>query len=79
MRPTEARKALSASIFPASVAVAMFDDSPKTTTILTIDLPVELGERLRQVMHRIGRDSLYDVTLEALEAWLEREEQKAKE
>lgn len=57
----------------------MFDDNPKTTTILTVDLPIRLGERLRQAMRRNGRESLHEITLEALEAWLVRDEQESKE
>ena len=52
----------------------MSDDHPKTTTILTVDLPPDLGERLRTAMRRKGRRSLHAITLEALEAWLERDE-----
>ncbi len=45
---------------------------PKTTTVLTIELPVELSDRLRDAMRSgIGR-SLRDVTIEALEEWLDR-------
>ncbi len=51
------------------------DDHPKTTTILTIELPPDLGERLRDAMRRKGRRSLRRITLEALEAWLEQDEQ----
>jgi hypothetical protein len=50
------------------------DDNPKTTTILTVDLPPDLGQRLRQAMRRRGQSSLHKITLEALEAWLERNE-----
>jgi hypothetical protein len=50
------------------------DEGPKTTTILTIDLPVALGDRLRQVMRLTGRRSLSKVALEALQAWVERQE-----
>lgn len=50
------------------------DDNPRTTTILTVDLPPELGERLRSAVRRRGNTSLYKITLEALEAWLRREE-----
>ena len=52
------------------------DDHPKTTTILTIELPPDLGERLRDAMRRKGRRSLRRITLEALEAWLERDERQ---
>lgn len=50
------------------------DDNPKTTTILTVDLPPDLGERLRQAMRRRGQRSLHKITLEALEDWLKRHE-----
>ena len=50
------------------------DDNPLTTTILTVDLPAELGERLRTAMRRKGHTSLHKITLDALEAWLRREE-----
>ncbi len=49
-------------------------DGPATTTILTLELPYELNLRLRRTMRRNGRRSLSEVTLEALEAWLENEE-----
>lgn len=50
------------------------DENPKTTTILTVDLPPDLGQRLRQAMQKRGQRSLHEITLEALEAWLERDE-----
>ena len=52
------------------------DDHPKTTTILTLELPPDLGNRLRQAVRRKAHRSLRRVTLEALEAWLERDEQE---
>jgi len=53
----------------------MFEsDDPKTTTIITIDLPPSLGLRLRVAMERRGRKSLRKVALEALEAWLDDDE-----
>lgn len=54
------------------------DENPRTTTILTVDLPPVLGERLRAVMRRRGHGSLHQITLDALEAWLEREEREAR-
>lgn len=54
------------------------DENPKTTTILTVDLPPDLGARLRGVMRRKGRKSLHQITLEALEAWLDREERETR-
>jgi len=54
------------------------DDNPRTTTILTVDLPAELGERLRTAMRRKGYKSLHKITLDALEAWLRREEGEAR-
>ncbi len=53
------------------------DDNPRTTPILTVDLPPDLGERLRAAIRRRGRGSLHQITLEALEAWLERDEKEA--
>jgi hypothetical protein len=50
------------------------DDNPKTTTILTVDLPPDLGLRLRQTMQKRGERSLRKITLEALEAWLDHTE-----
>ena len=50
----------------------MTDDEffePRTTTVLTIDLPTEISARLRRVCRR-QRRSLQSITLEALEAWL---------
>ena len=55
----------------------MIDDNPRTTTILTVDLPPDLGQRLRRVMQKLGKRSLHEITLEALEAWLERHEERA--
>ena len=45
-------------------------DDPKTTTILTIDLPPELGRRLRTAVFASGQ-SLNTIAVEALERWLE--------
>ena len=47
-------------------------DESKTTTILTIDLPPELGHRLRDAVFESGR-SLNAITVEALEEWLQRQ------
>jgi hypothetical protein len=44
----------------------------KTTTVLTIDLPGDLGDRLRQVLRQRPGQLLRDITIEALEEWLER-------
>ena len=52
------------------------DDGPRTTTILTIDLPGDLGQRLRRVMRLTGHRSLSKVALAALEAWVRLEEKK---
>lgn len=46
---------------------------PKTTTVLTIDLPEDLGDRLRAVLRQRSGQSLRDITIEALEEWLERQ------
>lgn len=54
------------------------DENPRTTTILTVDLPPDLGERLRTAMRKKGHTSLHKITLDALEAWLEREEREAR-
>lgn len=49
-----------------------------TTTVLTIDLPGNLGERLRMVIHQRKKNgdkcSMRSIALEALEAWLEQNE-----
>ena len=50
------------------------NDGPPTTTMLTIDLPPELGLRLRQAIRRDGSRSLRAIALEALEVWVERDE-----
>ena len=55
----------------------MEDAFAKTTTVLTIDLPVRLGDRLRQVLYTQPNRTVRDVTLEALELWLDRHEQLA--
>ena len=52
------------------------EDNPRTTTILTVDLPPDLGWRLRRVMQRLGKRSLHEITLEALEYWLERHDEQ---
>lgn len=45
---------------------------PKTTTVLTIDLPGELGDRLRWYLRQQPGQSARDVAIEALREWLER-------
>ena len=45
---------------------------PKTTTVLTMELPVELSDRLRDAMRHETGKSFREVTIEALEEWLER-------
>lgn len=45
---------------------------PKTTTVLTIELPGELGDRLRSFLRRRRDQSLREIAIEALEEWLER-------
>lgn len=50
----------------------MDDAYPKTTTVLAIDLPGELGERLRRALRGRPGQTLRDLTLEALEEWLDR-------
>jgi hypothetical protein len=52
------------------------DSFPQTTTVLTLDLPVPVGDRLRRAL-RAQKRSARDVTLEALEQWLERYERSA--
>lgn len=52
------------------------DHHSKTTTILTLELPPDLGDRLRQAIRRKANRSLRRITLEALEAWLARDEQE---
>lgn len=49
----------------------------KTTTVLTIDLPGDLGDRLRQALNERPGLSLRDVTIEALQEWLDRRERGA--
>lgn len=50
------------------------EDEPKTTTILTIDLPPDMGFRLRRAMRRHNHRSPKEITLEALKSWLEQDE-----
>ena len=46
----------------------------RTITVLTLDLPPELAERLRLASEERGAMPLRDIALEALEEWLERRE-----
>ncbi len=46
----------------------------QTITVLTFDLPPRLAARLRQASDKLGGTPLRDITLEALEEWLERRE-----
>ncbi len=46
----------------------------RTITVLTLDLPPELAERLRLASEQRGGISLRDIALEALEEWLESRE-----
>ncbi len=55
----------------------MDDSEPKTTTVLTVELPADLGERLRMAVRRDHRRTIPSVTLEALEDWLDRDEMMA--
>ncbi len=48
-----------------------------TTTVLTIDLPGDLGDRLRAVLYRQPDRSVRDIAIEALAEWLERHEKAA--
>ncbi len=48
-----------------------------TTTVLTIDLPGELGDRLREVLYQQPDRSVRDIAIEALAEWLERHEAAA--
>ena len=41
---------------------------PRTTTVLTIDLPGELGDRLRGFLRQRPGQSARDIAIEALEA-----------
>ena len=52
------------------------DSFSQTTTVLTLDLPVHVGDRLRRALRGHDR-SARDVTLEALEQWLDRFERSA--
>lgn len=45
---------------------------PKTTTVLTIELPGELSDRLREALRRERGKSLREITIEALDEWLDR-------
>lgn len=45
---------------------------PRTMTVLTIDLPIELGDRLQRCLRRRPGQSIRDVAIEALEEWLDR-------
>lgn len=45
---------------------------PKTTTVLTIDLPGPLGDRLRSVLRQRPGQSAREIAIEALEEWLDR-------
>lgn len=54
------------------------DEGPRTTTILTIDLPPELGNRLRRAVSRGPHRSLSKIALDALEAWVERDEEQTR-
>lgn len=49
----------------------------QTITVLTFDLPPRLAARLRLASDQRGGISLRDITLEALEEWLERREAQA--
>lgn len=49
------------------------DSFSQTTTVLTLDVPTEIDERLRRALRSQGRTAR-DVTLEALELWLDRYE-----
>ncbi|MEE8523457.1 MAG: hypothetical protein V3T72_05960 [Thermoanaerobaculia bacterium] len=52
------------------------DSVSQTTTVLTLDLPGQIGDRLRRALRAQNR-SPRDVTLEALEQWLDRFEKSA--
>lgn len=52
------------------------DSFPQTTTVLTLDLPGKTGDRLRRALRAQNR-SPRDITLEALEQWLDRFEASA--
>lgn len=49
------------------------EQAVKTTTVLTIDLPGDLGDRLRRALRQRPGRMLRDITIEALEEWLERQ------
>ncbi|MCP4659857.1 MAG: hypothetical protein GY856_31020 [bacterium] len=55
----------------------MDDSDPKTTTVLTVELSANLGDRLRTAIRRDSRRTIPSITLEALEAWLDRDEKTA--
>jgi len=48
----------------------------QTVIVLTIDLPPKLSQRLRDAAGERQGMKLRDITLEALEEWLERREGK---
>ncbi len=48
----------------------------KTTMVLTIDLPHDLGVRLNRATRRHADLSLRDITLDALAQWLDRNEER---
>ena len=51
----------------------------KTTTVLTIDLPEDLGDRLRRTLRQRPGQTLRDITIQALEEWLARHSDSQKE
>ena len=55
------------------------EQAVKTTTVLTIDLPEDLGDRLRRVLRQRPGRLLRDITIEALEEWLERHSAEAEQ
>ncbi len=52
------------------------DSLSQTTTVLTLDLPNRIDERLRRAL-RAQKRTARDVTLEALQLWLDRYEATA--
>ena len=46
----------------------------ETITVLTVDLPPKLAERLRLINQELPGTTLRDITLEALEEWVARRE-----
>ncbi|MEM7583223.1 MAG: hypothetical protein AAF560_07570 [Acidobacteriota bacterium] len=49
----------------------------QTVTVLTIDLPPQLSDRLRAVHRKMPHLTVRDITVQALAEWLDRHEASA--